>query len=211
MPNVKYLIVHTAAADIPNVDAAVIDRWHRKRKFKGIGYHYVIIDDRHDTLADGTIQTGRSEDRTGAHAKGVNSRSLGVCCVGHGDVRDFTQAQKGSLTGLLVRLAEKYNVPTQNILGHREINTLIPHKLAAKYETDKSCPGHRVDMDEIRGLVEAARNGAPVVMGGAVGAPSRAAVIEAIRVIERNEAALGNAIDEWRDFRNTGEVHGMMG
>ncbi|EGP03147.1 N-acetyl-anhydromuranmyl-L-alanine amidase [Pasteurella multocida subsp. gallicida str. Anand1_poultry] len=69
--------------------AQVIDRWHAERGFKRtfsnftqfnshlkhIGYHYVI-----DT--DGTVETGRKVGEVGAHVKGHNQQSIGICLVG---------------------------------------------------------------------------------------------------------------------------------
>ncbi|MEM9139605.1 MAG: N-acetylmuramoyl-L-alanine amidase, partial [Pseudomonadota bacterium] len=125
MSNVKYLFVHTAAADIPNVDADKIKGWHLDRGWSDIGYHYVILDDRHASKADGTVEKGRTDSRPGAHVKGVNSVSLGICCAGHGDHRPFTAAQMASLVDLLARLARKHEIDPANVLGHREVNALV--------------------------------------------------------------------------------------
>ncbi len=211
MPNVKYLFFHTAAADIRNVDARRIDRWHRDKGWSGIGYHYVIIDDRHDTLPDGAVEKGRAENRNGAQVLGANSISLGICCVGHGNVTDFTQAQKVSLVNLLVKLADKYNVPTENILGHREVNTLVDSDiLDESARTSKSCPGNKVDTDEIRGLVEVARSGGTIASATGLGAQSPDVVVEALRIIAANEEMLGNAREEWRNFFFNGEIQALM-
>ena len=69
--------------------AQCINEWHKQRGFQRlagnykafnphlqhIGYHFVI-----DT--DGTVETGRKEGETGAHVKGHNLNSLGICLVG---------------------------------------------------------------------------------------------------------------------------------
>ena len=52
-----------------------IDRWHRERGWLKIGYHYVI-------KRDGTVETGRELEEVGAHAKGHNAISVGICMVG---------------------------------------------------------------------------------------------------------------------------------
>ena len=212
MPNVKYLFFHTAAADIPNVDAKEIDKWHKARGFSGIGYHYVIIDDRHHSKEDGEVEMGRPENRVGAHVLGVNEISLGVCCVGHGDRRDFTQKQKRSLVRLLAELARKYNVKTKNILGHREVNKLIEQgKVAEEYRTDKSCPGNRVRTEEIRELVARELGESVPEMAQAqnkqLGLNDLKAALE---LIAENESALGNATPEWRAFYNNGEIRGIV-
>lgn len=114
----RFIVVH-AAATPPSMDigAEWIDRIHRERGFRKIGYHYVI-------RRDGTIETGRSEEEMGAHTKGWNRNTLGVCLVGgiaEGSTApedNFTQAQFDSLDKLLIRLHEKY--PEAEFRGHRD-------------------------------------------------------------------------------------------
>ncbi len=50
--------------------------WHtRDRKWRAIGYHYLI--DR-----DGTVANGRPLEQVGAHVKGHNSNSIGIALIG---------------------------------------------------------------------------------------------------------------------------------
>ena len=71
-----YIIIHCSATP-PSMDvgAKEIDKWHRQRGWRKIGYHYVIT-------RDGDIQEGRELDEIGAHCRGLNSTSVGVCLVG---------------------------------------------------------------------------------------------------------------------------------
>lgn len=96
---------------------AQIDRWHKERGFKKIGYHYVIY-------LDGSIHEGRKEEEIGAHTVGHNANSIGICYVG-GCAKDGrtpkdtrTDAQKNAICGLLSELVKKY--PNASIHGHRE-------------------------------------------------------------------------------------------
>ena len=96
---------------------AQIDRWHKERGFKKIGYHYVIY-------LDGSIHEGRKEEEIGAHTVGHNANSIGICYIG-GCSKDGrtpkdtrTEAQKNALCGLLSELVKKY--PYASIHGHRE-------------------------------------------------------------------------------------------
>ena len=149
--NVNYLVVHTAAFRGRNCDANLIDRWHKEKGWDGIGYHYVILNDRHDDKADGSLETGRDINKAGAHAYGINSQSIGICCIGHGDYEQFTQAQFDTLYHLLAKLLKQYQLTAEAIIGHRELNDLIARGLLnASYRTYKSCPGNLVDMDAIR-------------------------------------------------------------
>jgi hypothetical protein len=149
----EYIVVHTAAADIENVDAETIDRWHKERGWQGIGYHYVVIGSEHSKYPDGMLQTGRAENRQGAHALGMNDRSIGICCVGHGDRWPFTGRQMLTLTYLCARLCIQYGIQSSNVIGHREIGAF------GGWARGKTCPGRRVDMKYIRHRVARAMSG----------------------------------------------------
>lgn len=118
MRKINEIIVHCAATpEGKNFKAADIDRWHRERKMKCIGYHYVVD-------LDGTVEPGRPEIEIGAHCLGHNQYSIGVCYVGGlaadgktpKDTR--TAAQKEALLTLLKKLRAKY--PKASIHGHRD-------------------------------------------------------------------------------------------
>lgn len=118
MRKINEIIVHCAATpEGKNFKAADIDRWHRERKMKCIGYHYVVD-------LDGTVEPGRPESEIGAHCLGHNQYSIGVCYVGGlaadgktpKDTR--TAAQKEALLALLKKLRAKY--PNASIHGHRD-------------------------------------------------------------------------------------------
>lgn len=118
MRKINEIIVHCAATpEGKNFKAADIDRWHRERKMKCIGYHYVVD-------LDGTVEPGRPESEIGAHCLGHNQYSIGVCYVGGlaadgktpKDTR--TATQKEALLALLKKLRAKY--PKASIHGHRD-------------------------------------------------------------------------------------------
>lgn len=114
------IVVHcTATPEGREVSVAEIDRWHRDRGWKGIGYHKVIH-------LDGSISNGRSIAEQGAHAAGHNAHSIGVVYVGGVTAHDIniakdtrTEEQKRSLEKLLRELSEKY--PIKKIIGHRDV------------------------------------------------------------------------------------------
>ncbi len=147
----EFIVIHTAAFSGKNCDRDTIDRWHKNKGWNGIGYHYVIINDRHELKPDGLVEKGRPDHVTGAHAYGINGRSLGICCIGHGDKEAFTEAQMVSLQKLVTQLMGEHRIPLNKVIGHRELNTLIANgELEAQYKTSKSCPGKKIDMDELR-------------------------------------------------------------
>lgn len=95
----------------------------RDNGWAAIGYHFVI-------RKDGTIERGRPEWASGAHAAGYNNDSIGICVSGNFMLGMPTPAQIESLAMLLANLCADYHLPIDrdHILGHRELN-----------ETD--CPG----------------------------------------------------------------------
>lgn len=74
--NIKKIIVHCADTKVnQNFDIKDVDQWHKQRGFSMVGYHYYI-------KLDGTIQEGRNLEQVGAHCKGQNSDSIGICFEG---------------------------------------------------------------------------------------------------------------------------------
>ena len=124
MKDIEKIIVHCSATreGDESINAEVIDRWHKKRGWKGIGYHFVI-------LIDGLIETGRMIDKCGAHTKGMNCKSIGVCYIGgveseRNDKGKYsakdtrTPEQIATLLELLRLLKKIY--PEAKIHGHRD-------------------------------------------------------------------------------------------
>lgn len=113
------LVVHcSATAPTLDIGVADIDRWHRQRGFDAVGYHYVVC-------RDGRLQQGRRESETGAHVKGYNSRSIGICLAGGVDAanrpqNNFTALQFDTLARLLSALQARY--PQARLLGHRDLS-----------------------------------------------------------------------------------------
>lgn len=143
MGRVEWIFIHTAAFS-GDAGVAEIDDWHRARGWAGIGYHYII-------RRTGDVEAGRSLRYAGAHVAGCNSKSVGLCCEGHGDYEPHTAAQRTSLLDLCRTLMADYDVSADRVLGHREVNLLIDAgEVGDHYRTSKSCPGQQVDMDEIR-------------------------------------------------------------
>lgn len=114
---INEIIIHcTATKEGQAVSVSDVDKWHRKRGFAGIGYHFLIY-------LDGSIHQGRAINKAGAHTIGHNANSIGICYVGglgtDGKAKDTrTQAQKAALIALLKRLKALY--PLASIHGHRE-------------------------------------------------------------------------------------------
>lgn len=117
MRSIDEIIIHCSATPEGRyVDVDTIREWHKQRKFRDIGYHYVIY-------LDGSVHKGRPVTEMGAHCEGHNRYSIGVCYVGGVD-KDMkpkdtrTPEQKESLRNLVTRLKNEY--PNATVHGHRE-------------------------------------------------------------------------------------------
>ena len=125
-----YIIIHCSATRADhNVTAEDIRHWHVvDNGWDDIGYHWVIE-------RDGSVKQGRPVDVMGAHCRGVNDRSIGICLVGGCDEDmqpedNFTERQMEMLTMLVV--------------GHQKIYpeaTVQPHNHFNEY---KACPAFDV-------------------------------------------------------------------
>lgn len=138
MRKIDRIVIHCSAtrADQP-LSAAELDRMHRKRGFNGCGYHYYI-------RRDGQICTMRPVERVGAHAKGYNATSIGICYEGGLDTQGMaadtrTDLQKRSLRVLVRVLAADY--PIREIVGHRDLSPdLNGDGVVEPEEWVKQCP-----------------------------------------------------------------------
>ena len=115
---IELLVVH--CSDTPDDEplrARDIQAMHLGFGWDGIGYHRVIG-------RDGLCEPGRPEYWRGAHVRGANDKSLGVCLIGR---HDFTTAQMESLATLIADWQRRY--PKARVVGHRDA-----------VETHKTCP-----------------------------------------------------------------------
>lgn len=114
---IHYLVVHAAATPSHmDIGFKEIDRWHREKGWLMIGYHFVI-------RRDGTVEPGRPVTRAGAHVRGYNANSIGICMVGGesedgGVMGNFTPEQFKALRELLFSLLSSH--PEAEVLGHRD-------------------------------------------------------------------------------------------
>ena len=109
-----------------------LDVCHRRRGFNGPGYHFYI-------RKDGRIVSTRPVEKIGAHAKGHNATSIGICYEGgldeNGRPTDTrTTAQRFALLDLLTILKHQY--PEAQIAGHYQLSATI-HKACPCYDPRK--------------------------------------------------------------------------
>lgn len=115
----KRIIIHCSHTEAgEDFTAADIDRWHKMKNLRCIGYHYVI-------RLDGTVERGRLDEERGQHCRGFDEDSLAICYVGglkRGCYENtMTYEQDVALRNLIVRLVHEY--PTIEIIaGHNDYN-----------------------------------------------------------------------------------------
>lgn len=118
MRTIEKIIIHCAATkEGHDIKTETIKSWHVKgRGWSDIGYHFVIE-------LDGSVKAGRPLHRIGAHTKGHNATSIGVCYVGGIDIdkrpKDTrTEAQRTAMDKLIDELLLDH--PGATIHGHNE-------------------------------------------------------------------------------------------
>ena len=123
--NVTHLVIHYSATPVEeSFSSADIDRMHRQRGFRELGYHIYI-------RLSGAIEYGRDltepgRFEMGAHSRGENDASIGICY--EGGVRraarnvgfdSRTPAQIESMVKVLRELHSRY--PNAIVEGHRDM------------------------------------------------------------------------------------------
>lgn len=119
---ISLLVVHCSDTENNKKMSAVdIHKMHLEFGWDGIGYHKIIN-------RSGKIENGRPEYWVGAHVKGKNEISLGVCLIGK---NCFTKKQFSSLERVLKTWKIAY--PQAKIVGHKDTGN-----------TKKTCPNFDV-------------------------------------------------------------------
>jgi N-acetyl-anhydromuramyl-L-alanine amidase AmpD len=124
---VRYLVLHCSATRVTSdYTAEQLERDHKKRGFRTVGYHFYI-------RKDGTVTKHRGLLEVGAHCKPYNRCSIGICYEGGLDANGTpadtrTPAQTEQIQLLLMRLHKLF--PKAHICGHRDLPSTTP----------KACP-----------------------------------------------------------------------
>lgn len=144
-PKSFIVVHHSLTADGDTVSWSAIRDYHVKTNgWRDIGYHLGIekINGRYEVLL------GRIPDEVGAHCKDadMNSRGIGICCVGNFDEEVPSLELLTKLKEVCLWLMKTYKIYPDDIIGHREAQAM------AGVPTDKrkSCPGRMFNMERLR-------------------------------------------------------------
>ncbi len=125
MRKIEEIIVHCSGTDIMGYDFASMYYDHTNhRGWSDIGYHYGID-------WDGDIHILRPINRAGAHCKGRNRYSIGICVLG---LQSFTAVQMEQLCRLLDTLCMLCGLKRSDIHPHNH------------YNPGKTCPNFDLEM-----------------------------------------------------------------
>lgn len=133
MRDIDSIIIHCSATpEGKNFTVDDVRKWHvEERGWSDIGYHFVIH-------LDGTIRKGRPIEIAGAHCRGKNERSVGICYIGGMDADNVkpkdtrTPQQQQALLALIQQLQHDYGA--MSIHGHNEF-------------ANKACPSFNVQTE----------------------------------------------------------------
>ena len=138
----EYVVWHCSATPpSQDIGSAQIDIMHKAKGWDGIGYALVV-------RRDGRIETGESLGRRGAHVKGLNSVSVGICMIGGVDedgksVNNFTPEQWQAAKHAFEFLTLLY--PDASHVGHRDLSPDSDGDgRVQRHEFLKDCPCYSV-------------------------------------------------------------------
>lgn len=125
LKDITIIVLHCSDSDYQQHDnIETIRDWHRAQGFDDVGYHYVVT-------KSGRVEIGRPLTTVGAHVKGHNFESVGICLTG---AHQFSDAQFASAARLIDHLVDVLpSLKTQyGIVAHRIFNK------------NKTCPNYEI-------------------------------------------------------------------
>jgi hypothetical protein len=129
------ILHHSLTKDTQTVSWGAIRKYHTEDcGWDDIGYHFGI----EQVGNDYEIFVGRMMTVPGAHCKGHNANSLGICFVGNFDAAAPPKKQWRLGVELVGSLIDIFNISKYNIFTHNE---LAPWK---------SCPGIMFDIEKFK-------------------------------------------------------------
>jgi len=148
MSKINRIVLHCSDSEWGT--AVEIDRWHRERGWRKIGYMGVILNgypmrhsaDSYWDHSDGSFEWGRPLDNDNfieaneveAHAFGINRNSVGLCLIGE---KSFSMRQLIVARKIIRHLCDLWGLTYKDVIGHYEVP-----------DANKPCPN--INMDTFR-------------------------------------------------------------
>ena len=136
-----FIVIHCSATP-PSMDIGVreIDRWHRAKGWLRVGYHYVI-------RRNGKVEFGRAPSACGAHVKGYNDVSVGVCMIGGVSAGRLKRAEKNFTPEQWVALEKLVDLlvgffPDAKVVGHTDLD---PKKKCPSFNVKEWLNARQID------------------------------------------------------------------
>lgn len=155
----RAIVIHHSGA--PAGDANSIERAHVGQGLTGLGYHFIVGNGQ--GLGDGMVHVGYRWNRQlpGAHvaaraeesrdvtraafgpaeADTYNRHAIGICLVGNGNRRPFTERQMRELISLVRSLQEEFGIPGSAVRLHSDLSGIASpgvHFPVAEFEANLS-------------------------------------------------------------------------
>ncbi len=138
----NYIILHHTEVETPHT-VNDIHRWHQKKGYAGIGYHYFI-------RKDGEIYEGRPIETVGAHTKGYNGESVGIAYEGDFNKQTMSERQEDAGVMLIALLSLAYE--DAGVVGRSEL-------------ADGTSPGKHFPLERIKEKVETCKKWLKALFG----------------------------------------------
>jgi len=138
MKATRIIVHHSLTSDSSTVSWGAIRKYHiEKLGWTDIGYHagVELLKENYEVLM------GRSWDRQGAHCRGHNGDSLGICFIG--DYNEEEPEEQMLIVGArVVRLWMRlFGIPVERVFTH---HYFAPHK---------TCPGREFGFNKFREML----------------------------------------------------------
>lgn len=118
------IVIHHSGS--VHADPASIEAQHRAMNLQGLGHHFIIGNG--SGMGDGEVYVGYRwlDQLPGAHVAGpradhYNRTSIGICLVGDGRRRPFSDEQVDQLVRLVNALADRLAIPADHIHLHSDL------------------------------------------------------------------------------------------
>lgn len=139
----KVIVHHSLTRDSGSVSWGAIRKYHtQKMRWSGIGYHAGVELVLSGQEVNYEILMGRMWDKSGAHTRGHNTNSLGICFVGNYDIIPPPKRMLIAGAKVIALWLRLFDISIDDIYSHHYFNTY------------KSCPGKYFDMDYLKTCIK---------------------------------------------------------